>query len=164
MPLNEFPIFNGQKCSWADIAVKVQAIPTGLEISTGDFQQLDWEDAVDAGIVRGEGGGIAGDTRGSFTPKATIKVLASGFKKLQMGLALSYPLRSGLTNMYFNLIASWVPVGEAEAIMEQQGLEILGARIISRKSANASGSSDAKAIECELMCKDIKLNGISLYY
>jgi hypothetical protein len=158
-----FPIFNGQRASWADIVVKVQTGP-GLEIETGDFTKLDWEDAVDGAHVRGEGGGIAGDTKGSYTPKATIAMLAAGFKKLQGALILSYGNRRALTDCYFNIIASWTPVGDVNAILEQQKVEILNARIISRKSANQSGSADAKTIEKELLPKDIRLNGISLFY
>lgn len=71
------PLINGKQHEWADITINILGVPFITATS------IDYSDEQEMKNVQGAGNRVVGRIYGSFTPQATIKILAKEVESLQ---------------------------------------------------------------------------------
>lgn len=71
------PLINGKQHEWADITINILNVPFITATS------IDYSDEQEMKNVYGAGNRVVGRIYGSFTPNATIKILAKEVESLQ---------------------------------------------------------------------------------
>lgn len=144
----EYPLFNGRYVSWANLSVSFG------DFETADFTKLDWEDALEPGLVKGKGAFARGRTDGEYTSDGSVTMLleaATKFFKLLEAQNKSIGLVS------FNITGQWsyTEGGDVHDVV------LHACRIKGRKGSNAPGT-DGAAIDIPLSVMGIQVDGVWL--
>lgn len=158
MPDNDFPRINSTYFSWNELALQIQGYDGGAPFRTPDFTAISFNEKLEPGIVKGQGGRKRGTTEGEYTAEGSITLTLGAHIRLMAALGdIAKQKKVKLGSVFFSVSVSWKRlVGEPLA-----RVQLIGCRIKER-SFDFSPGPDASEVETPLDINLMRLNGLSL--